>query len=391
MGQFRFLTAGESHGQALVTVVEGVPAGLPLTAEMIDRDLARRQHGYGRGGRMAIEHDRAQIVAGVRHGLTLGSPVALLVPNRDWPNWQERMDPAPGETGEPVTRVRPGHADLAGALKYGHRDVRNVLERASARETATRVAAGAVARALLGAVGVGVRSYTTAIGACRTEARPQSEAGWAMVEQSPLRCADAEAEARMIAAIDAARTEGDTLGGVFTVEATGVPLGLGSHTHWDRRLDGQLAQAMMSIPSVKGVEVGAGFGAAAEPGSRVHDVFAGTPADGRWPRATNNAGGIEGGISNGEPILVRAACKPIPTLAHPLPSLDLLTGQAVQAHYERSDVCVVPAAGVVGEAMVCLVLADALLGKCGGDSLAEVQRNLKGFLASLRVAAEERT
>ncbi|MHB9091938.1 MAG: chorismate synthase, partial [Chloroflexota bacterium] len=306
MGAFRFLTAGESHGQMLVAVIEGVPASLPLTAEVIDRDLARRQHGYGRGGRMAIEQDRAQIVAGVRHGMTLGSPIALLVPNRDWPNWQERMDPAPGEAGEPVTRVRPGHADLAGALKYGHNDVRNVLERASARETASRVAAGAVARALLGEVGVSVRSYTTSIGACQTDARPEAEADWARVEASPLRCADASAEAAMVTAIDEARAAGDTLGGVFTVEATGVPLGLGSHVHWDRRLDGQLAQALMSIPSVKGVELGAGFAAAAAPGSRVHDLFAGPPTGaGRWPRATNHAGGVEGGISNGEPIVIR--------------------------------------------------------------------------------------
>ena len=381
----RFLTAGESHGQMLVVIVEGLPADLPLVAEDVDRDLARRQLGYGRGGRMRIEHDHAQIIAGVRHGRTLGSPVALLVPNRDWPNWQERMAVAPGPAIEPVTRVRPGHADLAGALKYGQRDVRNVLERASARETAARVAAGAIARCLLGQAGVDVRSYTVAIGGQTARTQPRSKADWEHVEGSPLRCPDAEAEKGMIAAIDAAREAGDTLGGVFAVEATGVPIGLGSYVHWDRRLDGRLAQALMSIPSVKGVEVGAGFAAAALAGSRVHDVFRSPTDKARpWARQSNNAGGLEGGVSNGEAIVLHAACKPIPTLGNPLPSLDLVSGQPVAAHHERSDVCVVPAAGVVGEAMVCLVLADALLEKFGGDNLAELKRGLAAFADDVR-------
>ncbi len=374
----RFLTAGESHGQMLVVIIEGLPADLPLLAADVDRDLARRQLGYGRGGRMRIEQDRAQIVAGVRHGRTLGSPLALLVPNRDWENWRERMAVEPGDAVDPVTRVRPGHADLAGALKYGQRDVRNILERASARETAARVAAGAVARRLLAEVGVLVRSCTVAIGGREVGRLPQSAEEWQQVEQSPLRCAEAEAERLLMAEIDKARAAGDTLGGVFAVEATGVPIGLGSHVHWDRRLDGRLAQALMSIPSVKGVEIGAGFAAAALPGSRVHDVFAGQ-GQRPWARATNRAGGLEGGITNGEPIVLRAACKPIPTLGNPLPSRDLLTGEPVLAHHERSDVCVVPAAGVVGEAMVCLVLADALLEKFGGDNLADLKRSLAEY------------
>lgn len=377
MGRLRFLTAGESHGQMLVVVVEGFPAGVPVLAADLERDLARRQGGHGRGGRMQIEHDRAQIVAGVRHGYTLGSPIALLIPNRDWPNWSERMAVEPGVETEPVTRVRPGHADLAGALKYGHRDVRNVLERASARETAARVAAGALARVLLAQFGIAVASFTVAIGGHRTSARPRTAEDWQRVEASPVRCPDPQVEAAMVAAIDAARAAGDTLGGIFQVEATGLPIGLGSHVHWDRRLDGLLAQAVVSIPSVKGVEFGLGFDVAGTPGSRVHDVFA--PAQGeanRWRRATNNAGGLEGGMSNGEAIVLRAACKPIPTLARPLPSRDLLTGEEVIAHHERSDVCVVPAAGVVGEAMTCLVLADVLLETLGGDSLDALRQRL---------------
>lgn len=376
----RFLTAGESHGQTLVVIVEGVPADLPLAAEAIDRDLARRQLGYGRGGRMQIESDRVHIVAGVRHGRTLGSPVALLVPNRDWPSWRERMAVEPGFAAEPVTRVRPGHADLAGALKYGHDDVRNVLERASARETAARVAAGAVARRLLAELGAAVRSHTVAIGSHACDRRPHSEEEWRRVEDSPVRCLEPGAAAAMMAAVDAAREAGDTLGGIFEVVATGLPIGLGSHVHWDRRLDGRLAQALMSIPSVKGVEIGAGFAAAGQPGSRVHDTFRDPPPpENPWARASNNAGGLEGGITNGEAIVLRAACKPIPTLGKPLPSRDLRTRQPVVAHHERSDVCVVPAAGIVGEAMVCLVLAAAVLEKFGGDSVRHLKRSVAEY------------
>jgi chorismate synthase len=376
----RFLTAGESHGQALVTIVEGVPAGMALSAVAIDRDLARRQVGFGRGGRMSIERDKVQILAGVRLGYTLGSPIALLVPNRDWANWQESMavEAEGNDQPVPVTRVRPGHADLAGALKYEHRDIRNILERASARETTMRVAAGAVARTILAAAGVVVRSYTVSIAGHRIEGEPVSEEDWERVEASSLRCHDAQTEPAMKAAISAARTAGNTVGGTFAVVASGLPIGLGSHVHWDRRLDGALAQALMSIHSVKGVEVGAGFSAADMLGSEMHDQFI-VPMDSAnpWHRITNNAGGTEGGMSNGEAIVLRAACKPIPTLAHPLPSVDLLTGQAVQAHHERSDACVVPAAGVVGEAMVCFVLARALLEKFGGDSLAQLLRGLE--------------
>lgn len=389
----RFLTAGESHGQMLVVIVEGLPAGLPLRAAEIDRDLARRQRGYGRGGRMRIETDQAQIVAGVRHGRTLGSPMAMLIPNRDWPNWTVMMAVEEVEAIEAVTRVRPGHADLTGALKYGHKDVRNVLERASARETTARVAAGAVARALLAQFGVTVRSHTVAIGGHRARIRPLTPADWERVENSLLRCCDSEVEADMATAIDAASRAGDTLGGVFEVEALNLPIGLGSHVQWDRRLDGLLAQAIMSINSVKGVEIGGGFSLAELPGSRVHDVFKPDPSHGRpWARATNNAGGTEGGISNGETLIVRAACKPIPTLGSPLPSLDLITGQPVTAHHERSDVCVIPAAGSVGEAMTCLVLAGAFIDKFGGDSLGEMvdhhARYLSGIAPSPSSAGE---
>jgi chorismate synthase len=380
----RFLTAGDSHGKALTAIVEGMPAGLALSEDYIARDLRRRQGGYGRGGRQKIESDRAEIVSGVRHGLTLGSPIALVIPNRDWENWREVMAvEAPEQPVDPVTRLRPGHADLAGAMKYAQDDVRNVLERASARETAARVAVGAVARRFLEEFGVAVNSHTVAVGSI--EAKTAGEPDWQAVEESALRCGDAEAGERMLAAIDAARAEGDSLGGVTEVRATGVPIGLGSHVHWDRRLTGLLAQAVMSIPSVKGVELGDGFAGARMRGSESQDVI--LPAaewQGRpWRRVSNHAGGLEGGMTNGEPIVVRAALKPISTLARSLPSADLATGEAVEAHYERSDVCIVPAAGVIAEAMVAIVLATAMLEKFGGDHMRETLRNYQAYLSSV--------
>ncbi|MFL5385850.1 MAG: chorismate synthase [Longimicrobiaceae bacterium] len=392
MSPFRFTTAGESHGPALAAVVEGVPAGVPLAAEAIDAELRRRQGGYGRGGRMRIESDRAEILSGVRHGETLGSPVTLLVRNRDWENWTAAMSPSPVDNADDdaaMRRVffpRPGHADLVGALKYDRTDARDILERASARETAARVAAGAVAKALLGAVGITVGSHVVSLGgvvAAPPDALPDDLN--AASDPSPVRCLDAEAEGRMIDAIDAAKAAGDTLGGVVEVVARGVPAGLGSHVAWDRKLDGRLAGALMSIQAIKGVEVGLGFEAAARPGSRVHDaiVLDGSAQGGGYGRTGNNAGGLEGGITTGQPIVVRAAMKPISTLMRPLGTVDLRTGEPAEAVRERSDVCAVPAAGVVAEAMVALVLADALLEKAGGDSLAELRRNLEGYRARI--------
>jgi len=377
---FRFLTAGESHGRALTAIIEGVPAGLALDEDYIARDLKRRQAGYGRSARMEIEQDRAEILSGVRHGLTMGSPISLLIWNRDWEDWREVMAISPVEQEiEAVTRLRPGHADLAGAIKYGQEDIRPILERASARETAARVAVGAVARRLLEEFGIDIKSHTIAIGGvCVGE-----KGDWAKVEQSPVRCADAEVEKAMMAAIDKAKEEGDSVGGIFQVVATGVPIGLGSHVHWDRRLDGRIAQAMMSINAVKGVEIGAGFSLANLRGSQAHDIIEFDKAGRKWRHATNRAGGIEGGMSNGEPIVVSAVVKPIPTLAKPLPSVDLGTGEVVQAHFERSDVCVVPAAGVIGEAMLAIVLADAGLEKFGGDHLKETLRNYRGYLEEI--------
>lgn len=384
MGAFRWLTAGESHGKGLTAIIEGAPAGLPLTEDDLARDLERRQGGYGRGGRMKIEKDRAEITGGVRHGLTLGSPIALWVQNRDWVNWTTKMAVEPIEDEiERVTRLRPGHADLAGALKYGFDDVRNVLERASARETTARVAVGGVAKRLLSEFGVNFRSHTLSIGTA--SAATPAEIDWDAVEESPVRAATGEATAAMVAAIDAAKHEGDTLGGEVEVRVDGVPPGLGSHVHWDRKLDGRLAQAICSINAFKGVAFGGGFEAAALPGSKVHDVILPVAQWGGrlWRHATNNAGGIEGGISTGEEIVVRCAVKPIPTLAHPLPSVDLDTGAEVTAHYERSDVCVVPAAGVVAEAMIAIVLAGEWLEKFGGDTLPELRANVAGYMASL--------
>ena len=395
MGRLRFLTAGESHGPTLAVTIEGVPAGLALSADELAVDLARRQRGYGRGARQSIEQDRAEILGGVRHGRTLGSPILLLVANRDFANWTRVMQvealtddearelAAAAQDGNkramPVTRVRPGHADLAGALKYGFDDVRNVLERASARETAARVAAGGVARALLRELGVDVWSFTAEVGGVAVDpSRPLLPRGEA--DGSPLRCPDPAAEQAMIARIDEARSNGDTIGGVFEVVAHGLPMGLGSYVHWDRRLDAALAAAVMSINIVKGVEFGLGFEQTRRFGSEVHDVIEGRAEDGRWIHRSNNAGGLTGGVTNGEPLVVRGAVKPISTLARALPSADLITGEPVdKAHYERSDISVVPAAGVVGEAMVMLTLADAMLDKFGGDSLAETKDNLARY------------
>ena len=398
---FRFLTAGESHGRTLGVTIEGVPAGLALTEDDLAFDLARRQRGYGRGARQQIEQDRAEILGGVRHGVTLGSPILLLVRNRDWENWTRVMQVGPLSESEaqalaeladggdkratPVTRVRPGHADLAGALKYGFNDVRNVLERASARETAARVAAGAVARAFLREMGIEVWSFTAEVGgvaidpAKATRSREDADA-------SPLRCPDPDAEAAMIARIDEARSGGDTVGGVFEVVAHGLPVGLGSYVHWDRRLDAALAAAVMSINIVKGVEFGLGFEQTRRFGSAVHDVIGGRDDAGRWVHRSNNAGGLTGGVTNGEPLVVRGAVKPISTLARPLPSADLITGEPVEkAHYERSDISVVPAAGIVAEAMVMLTLARFVLEKAGGDTVADAKANLDAYNA--RVAA----
>ncbi len=379
----RFLTAGESHGKGLVMVIEGIPAGLELSEDYIAVDLRRRQGGYGRGRRQKIEQDRAEIISGVRHGLTLGSPIALSIENRDWANWTEAMsvDPIEGDV-EKVTRLRPGHADLAGTIKYDFDDVRPILERASARETAARVAVGAVCKRFLEGFGMSFRSHTVQIGT--VDADIPVEIDWEAVEESPVRCADAPSAERMVAAIDAARNAGDTLGGVVEGRVERVPMGLGSHIQWDRKLDGRLAQALMSIHSVKGVEIGAGFGATRKTGSQIHDVILPREqwSERPWARATNNAGGTEGGISDGQDIVVRIALKPIATLPRSLPSADLGTGEEIPAHYERSDVCVVPAAGIIVEAMCAIVLATAALEKFGGDSMPETLRNWRAFEAT---------
>ncbi|HLF04232.1 MAG TPA: chorismate synthase, partial [Dehalococcoidia bacterium] len=380
--------AGESHGQGLMVIVEGVPAGLAISEDYIGAQLARRQRGYGRGGRMLIEQDRAHVMSGVRHGLTLGSPIGMTLENKDWVNWQEAMSVTPvGNMSQEgrnkrVTRIRPGHADLPGAMKYGFEDVRNVLERASARETAARVAAGAVAIRLLEEFGVALHSHVVSIGG--VWAKPVEPINWEAVEESPVRCADPEAASRMIAAIDAAREAGDTVGGTVEVIAENVPIGLGSHTQWDRKLDGRIAQALMSINAVKAVSIGPGWEVVDLRGSQVHDVIQPvTDPDRPWQRQTNRAGGTEGGMSDGMPLVARFAIKPIATLRNPLPSVDLDTGQAVQAHFERSDVCQAPPAGVIGEAMVALVLADAFLEKFGGDSVPETRRNFQGYMKTV--------
>ena len=380
----RFLTAGESHGPQLTVVIEGLPAGLAISEDDLRRDLARRQGGHGRGGRQKIETDFARIASGVRGGFTIGSPVTLVLENKDHANWTAEMTASTeGFAPKPVTRLRPGHADLAGALKYGHTDVRNVLERSSARETATRVAAGAVARKLLGHFGVEIFSFTQSIG--RTdigfEGVDVDTVSVEDIEASPVRCPDPDASRRMVADIDEVAERGDTLGGTFRIIARGVPLGLGSYVHWDRKLDGRLAQAVLSINAIKGVEFGAGFEGAARPGSEFHDQI--DYADGRFRHLTNRAGGLTGGVTNGEPIDLRVAIKPISTMKKPMQSIDLKTKEKVEAHYERSDVCVVPAAGVIGEAVVALTLTDAFLEKFGGDSMEELERNYRSYMESI--------
>jgi chorismate synthase len=384
MAHFRWLTAGESHGPGLVAIVDGVPAGLPLLASDIDDGLARRQRGYGRGGRMKIETDRVTLQAGVRGGQTLGGPLALLVPNKDFASWQGRMGPEPFDaTPEPVVRPRPGHADLAGGLKYDRRDLRDILERASARETTMRVAVGGVARKLLATIGVDVFAHVVSIGDVEATAHRELDPETIRLRSraSDLSCADPDAEEKMKEAIHTASHAGDTLGGVFEVIAMGVPIGLGSHVQWDRKLDGRVAQAMMCIQAIKGVEIGMGFGAARARGSEVHDPIG---WDGSvFTRSRNGAGGLEGGITNGQPLVVRAAMKPIATLRKPLPSVHVDSKQPSDAAFERSDICAVGAASVVGEAMMAIVLADAVLEKFGADSLKELLRNVEGFRAQV--------
>lgn len=380
----RYLTAGESHGQSLTAVIEGLPAGLPLRAADINADLRRRQQGFGRGGRQKIETDEVQITAGVRGGATLGSPVALIIQNRDWVNWGRAMAVEAASSIPPVTTPRPGHADLPGLLKYGHRDVRNILERASARETAARVAVGAVAKRLLAELGIDVLGHVVAIG--------RAQAGeWSgrfaslrrLTEASEVRCADPRAAARMIGLIRRAIATRDTIGGIVEVRAEGLPVGLGSHVHWDRKLDGRLAAAVVSIQAFKGVAIGDAFGVARDWGSRAHDELFWSRARG-FHRRTNRAGGLEGGMTNGEPLIVRAAVKPVSTLMRPLASVDIVTKKPVRALRERSDVCMVPAAAVVAEAAVAIELANACREKFGGDSLDEMRRNARAAVAAQR-------
>jgi chorismate synthase len=386
---FRFTTAGESHGRALVAILEGMPAGLPIDSALIDRELTRRQWGYGRGGRMKIEQDHVEILSGVRHGLTLGSPIALLIENRDWANWTDVMDVQPREIetekARRVKRPRPGHADLAGGQKTGARDLRNVLERASARETAARVACGALVKQLLASFGVEIRSHVIQLGGIPDK---PLELSWekiaAIPDDAPLRCADQQLQQQMVGLIDQKREAGDTLGGIFEVVARGVVPGLGSHTAWDLKLDGRLAQAIMSIPAVKAVSIGAGTEASALPGSEVHDEIAYNNQTKEFIRETNRAGGLEGGISNGEEIRIRGHLKPLSTLRRPLRSVDIDTKQEESAIFERSDITAVPAAGVIGESMVGLALAAAMREKFGGDSLGEMKRNFEGYREQLR-------
>ena len=386
----RVLTAGESHGPELVALMEGLPAGVPVSHAAIQADLARRKLGYGRGSRMKFEEDELTISAGVRHGLSLGSPIALRVGNTEWPKWVEVMSPEPVELteksrgrGAPLTRPRPGHADLEGMQKYGFDEARPILERASARETAARVALGAIARSFLGELGIRLVSHTLSIGPVQVPAGspvPTPDDVDAL-DADPLRCFDAATSAAMVAEVDAARKDGDTLGGIVEVLAFGLPPGLGSHVQWDRRLDAKLAQALMSIQAIKGVEVGDGFETTRRRGSAAHDELFATERG--IARATDKAGGTEGGMSTGTVLRVRAGMKPIATVPHALRTIDVSTGEAATAHHQRSDVCAVPAAGVVAEAMVAIVLGDVVLEKFGGDSVAETRRNLEGYLAAI--------
>ena len=386
----RLTTAGESHGPALVCTLEGMPAGVPLRAEDINADLFRRQQGYGRGRRMQIERDEIEFLSGVRAGETLGSPIAMLIRNKDWKNWVEIMDPAPrdedadGLRKRSVTRPRPGHADLTGILKYDRDDARDILERASARETTARVAGAAIARALLKAFDVTIGSHLVHLGGIDAVPVDLPDEINAVADTSPVRTLDRDAEARIIARIDAAKADGNTLGGICEVVARGLPVGLGSHVSWDRKLDGRIGQAMLSIPAVKGVEIGIGFDAARLTGAEVHDEIvmeSGRIIAGNVRRTTNRAGGLDGGMTNGEPVVVRVAMKPISTLMKPLQTIDTTTSAAVEAVVERSDVTAVPAMGVIAEAMLALVMADAMLEKFGGDSLAEMRRNYDAYLA----------
>ena len=380
MATLRFTTAGESHGPGLVAIVEGLPAGLELDRNRLDRDMARRQLGHGRGGRMKIESDSVEIRSGVRHGRTLGSPIAVLVANRDYSNWEERMGPWPVDAKvDEVHTPRPGHADLAGLLKYGHSDVRNVLERASARETAARVAAGGIAKELLRAFGVSVHSHVLQIGSVRAPERPDAGPDdFDAVDESPVRCLDPEAGEAMVAEIDRLRKDNESLGGIFEVRAFGLVPGLGSHVSWDERLDSRLAQALVSVQAVKGVSVGEAWEVAGRPGSESHDEIFWSETEG-WHRETNRAGGVEGGMSNGEPLTVRAALKPISTLTKPLRSVDTETKQPAEALRERTDSTVVPAAGVVGEAMTALVLARCYREKFGGDHIDDALAALAAY------------
>lgn len=387
---FRFETAGESHGQCLVATLTGMPAGVPISVASINHELWRRQQGYGRGGRMKIEKDEVQIVAGVRHSMTIGAPIAMIIENRDWKNWTENMPvedyPGSEEKKKKVTRPRPGHADLAGAIKYDFRDARYVLERASARETAARVAVGAVAKQFLCQLGIEILSHVIAVG----EVRLERQASWEEIvalhrkEEVLLGCVDLEVEQRMKAVVDEAYRTGDTVGGIFEVVAHNVPVGLGSHITWDSRLDGRLAQAIVSMQAVKGVEIGFAAEGASSFGSRVQDTIHYDKEGRRFTRGANRAGGLEGGMTNGQDILVRGLLKPISTLRRPLESVDLVSREPSLAAYERSDVCVVPAAGVIGEAMVAIVLAQACLEKFGGDSLRETRRNFEGYLEQVK-------
>jgi len=402
MSKLRYLSSGESHGRALTGIIEGIPSGLIINSDVIDRELKRRQGGHGRGGRMKIEADRVQILSGVRKGKTTGSPISLLIENKDWQNWQDVMSVEPGrkagDAGRAVTSPRPGHADLAGAIKYDHKDIRNILERSSARETAMRTALGAVAKIFLSENGIETGSHVVRIGSVGYT-RPgdgikdkELLSIFKSAEKSPVRCADTGVSARMVRVIDRALRDGNSLGGVFEVFVTGLPVGLGDHIQWDRRLDGRIGQSMMGIQAIKGVEIGDGFGMAAKSGSDVMDeIFYRaqstehrTKTSGGFYRKTNHAGGIEGGMTNGMPLLVRAVMKPIPTQRRPLRSVDIIDKKSLEAAYERSDTCAVPAAAVIGEAMIALVIADVFLEKFGGDSMKETGRNYKGYLRQVK-------
>ncbi|MGO9656977.1 MAG: chorismate synthase [Acidimicrobiales bacterium] len=382
----RFLTAGESHGKALVVIMEGLPAGLAVEAGYISDELARRRLGYGRGPRMRFEADELTVLGGVRHGRTLGSPVAIEIANSDWPKWTEEMSPAPGQTSKPLTQPRPGHADLAGMQKYALAEARDVLERASARETAARVAAGAVCKLLLGQLGIQVVSHVVQMGPALAKAGQRPGPGdLEAVDLSPVRCFDPEAEAEMVEAVKAAARDGDSLGGVAEVVGYGVPVGLGSHVHWDRKIDGLLAQALMSIHAVKAVEIGEGVEVAGLRGSVAHDAIGWDPEGHNYPRASNRAGGVEGGMTNGEPVVARCYMKPLATLNRPvLKTVDVVTKEETVSFKERTDHTAVPAMGVVAETMMAWVLAGEALRKFGGDSMAELVRNRDGYLASLR-------